>query len=164
MTRYLFVRRTHLVKSIRIQASRRLLLPLLQASLPRSRSLLWLANQQRVEQRAARRLRSGSVVLPRRRIAVISKGVWAARSGLATTGSTAMAFVGKKSTARCARRRATRGRRRERGAVSQWFLLPWGRFVRLAKVVSLVRVEHSGGDAQAEKLAVGTLMTTSQLR
>ena len=37
------------------------------------------------------------MVLPRRRIAVTSKDVCKARSGLATTGSTAMVLVGKKS-------------------------------------------------------------------
>ena len=54
------------------------------------------------------------MVLPRRRIAVTSKGVWAALSGLATRGSAATAFVGKKSTT--AVRTSSRDQRETKGA------------------------------------------------
>ena len=54
------------------------------------------------------------MVLPRRRMAVTSKGVWTARSGLATTGSTAMALVGKKSLT--AVRTSSRDQRETKGA------------------------------------------------
>ena len=54
------------------------------------------------------------MVLPRRRMAVTSKDVWTARSGLATTGSTAMALVGKKS--HTAVRTSSRDQREMKGA------------------------------------------------
>ena len=78
------------------------------------------------------------MVLPRRRMAVTSKGVWTARSGLATTGSTAMALVGKKSLT--AVRTSSRDQREMKGArrcIAVVFAAMGSICVRLAKVVSL---------------------------
>ena len=78
------------------------------------------------------------MVLQRRRIAVTSKDVWTARSGLATTGSTAMALVGKKSLT--AVRTSSRDQRETKGArrcIDVLFAAMGSICVRLAKVVSL---------------------------